>query len=113
MIYEIFVKSSDGITYHQVTVKDYKGKLKIDCSCIAADFGNICKHRAAIITGKYGKLIDKDDVDYQEAINATNLIAERGIQAKYLELDNKLNELKKRFKNEEKSIKNRIKELIS
>ncbi|PSZ14126.1 hypothetical protein C7B07_20845 [Escherichia coli] len=73
----------------------------------------MCKHRAAIITGKYGKLIDKDDVDYQEAINATNLIAERGIQAKYLELDNELNELKKRFKDEEKSIKNRIKELIS
>ncbi|KLG50977.1 hypothetical protein BEC52_02940 [Escherichia coli] len=68
----------------------------------------MCKHRIAVITGKYGNIIDIDDPENADAKLATDLIAKYGITEQYLALAKELEDLKKRFKVEEKAIKLRI-----
>lgn len=112
MRYEISARSSKEGIYYEVTVHEKNGDIKIDCTCVAADIGNMCRHRVAIITGDYKGVIDNDDPDLEDAVKATKLLRESGFQDKYLALAQELDALKKRFKKDEKSIKLKINALV-
>lgn len=108
MIYELLANSSSGDGFYDVTVNDENGKLEIECTCMASDMGTMCKHRIAVITGKYGKIIDLDVQENTDAAQATELIARYGVRDRYLELAKELDDLKKRYKIEEKAIRLKI-----
>lgn len=108
MIYELLAKSSSGNDNYQITVSDENGNLEIECTCMAAAMGTMCKHRIAVITGVFGKIIDIDIPENSGAKQASELIAKHGVRTHYLEFAKELDDLKKRFKAEEKTIKMRI-----
>ncbi|EEQ9433232.1 SWIM zinc finger family protein [Escherichia coli] len=106
--YQLLANSSRGDGFYDVTISDNSGNLEIECTCMAGEMGTMCKHRIAVITGKYGNIIDIDDPENADAKLATDLIAKYGITEQYLALAKELEDLKKRFKVEEKAIKLRI-----
>ena len=108
VIYQLLANSSSGDGFYDVTISEQSGNLEIECTCIAGEMGTMCKHRIAVITGKYGKIIDVDDPENADAKLATGLIAQYGVADQYIALAKELEDLKKRFKVEEKAIKLRI-----
>ncbi|OKP27586.1 hypothetical protein [Serratia fonticola] len=112
MIYEILAKSSNGDDNYEIKVSDESGNLEIECTCMAGMMGTMCKHRIAVITGDFGKIIDIHDPENSGATQAAELIAKHGVKAEYLVYAKELDDLKKRFKAEEKAIKMRINALV-
>ncbi|RDT48207.1 SWIM zinc finger family protein [Escherichia coli] len=112
MNYQLLANSSSGDGSYDVTVSDQNGNLEIECTCTAGEMGTMCKHRIAVITGKYADIIDIDDPENADARLATELIAQYGVTEQYVALAKELEDLKKRFKVEEKAIKLRINALV-
>ncbi|ORJ47568.1 MULTISPECIES: SWIM zinc finger family protein [Enterobacteriaceae] len=108
MIYQLLATSRSRDVLYDVTINDQNGKLEIECNCMAGEMGAMCKHRIAVITGKYANIIDINDPENADAELATALISQYGVTEQYVALAKELEDLKKRFKAEEQAIKLRI-----
>lgn len=111
MNYKILANSSNGDVFYEINVNNVDGTFAISCNCKAGEMGMMCKHRVAVITGEYGKIIDIENPENFTVKDATKFIADQGITERYLTLTKELIELQKRFKADEKAIKLQINKL--
>lgn len=55
----LIVEGSKGDEY-EITFYFLDGEPRLSCSCQAGDFGQLCKHRRAILSGDISDVIDGD-----------------------------------------------------
>ncbi len=65
--FTIQVKGSSSDPYEVTFIKD-SDNLTALCTCPAGSFGNLCKHRVAILDGKTASVIDEDKTKVPRAV---------------------------------------------
>lgn len=63
----IQVKGSSSDPYELTFIKD-GDNLKALCTCPAGSFGNLCKHRVAVLDGKSAAVLDDDKAKVPKAV---------------------------------------------
>jgi uncharacterized Zn finger protein len=82
--YQLLANSSSGDGSYDVTVSDQNGNLEIECTCTAGEMSTMCKHRIAVITGKYADIIDIDDPENADASWQLNSLLNMVLQSNTL-----------------------------
>lgn len=65
--FTIQVKGSSSEPYELTFIKD-GDSLTALCTCPAGSFGNLCKHRVAVLDGKSAAVLDDDKAKVSQAV---------------------------------------------
>ncbi|WP_447886454.1 hypothetical protein [Serratia fonticola] len=110
MEYTFSALSSNKTDRYKVVVFEVAGQIGITCECPATV---LCKHRSALITGNLGSIFPANLNNSQQLESAISEIKVNGLTEKYNALNAELDELKKKFKDQEKQIKYQLNTLCS
>ena len=98
----IKVKSSDGLSFYNVILKESEGTYSLNCNCKAGIHHMLCKHRIEILNGIISNLVDEIDVEIVR--DFLNEVGEKRINALFEDLYvieekiRRLNKIKKEIK---------------
>lgn len=108
MIYYFEAMSSSNDKFYEVSVSVDEKEIYLDCTCMAGAFGNVCKHRTALIIGKPAKIFDMENPINAQIPEVITLLNNSGLTEKYNKLTKQLDLLKKAHKEKESELKQQI-----